>query len=92
MSLAYPTRAWRFAPITTLASLAGGLLGYAIGYFAFDAFEPWLRQSRHWPSYQAAVTWFERWEFWAIFVADFSPIPYKLFTMAAGALSIPRPR
>ncbi|MBW8371181.1 MAG: DedA family protein [Thiobacillus sp.] len=88
MSLANPSRAWRFALITTLASVAGGLLGYAIGHYAFDAIEPWLRESSHWASYQAAVDWFGRWGFWAVFVAGFSPIPYKVFTVAAGALSM----
>lgn len=88
MSLANPAKAWRFALLTTLASVAGGLFGYAIGHFAFDAIAPWLRESHYWSSYQAAVGWFERWGFWAIFVAGFSPIPYKVFTIAAGALSM----
>ncbi|MDO9225241.1 MAG: YqaA family protein [Pseudomonadota bacterium] len=88
MSLANPRLALRFALITTLASVAGGLLGYAIGYFAFDAIEPWLRESHYWPTYQKAVAWFGEWGFWAIFIAGFSPIPYKVFTIAAGALSM----
>ncbi len=88
MSLATPARAWRFALITTLASVAGGLAGYAIGHFAFDALEPWLRDSKYWASYQTAVAWFETYGFWAVFVAGFSPIPYKVFTIAAGALSM----
>ena len=88
MSLANPSRAWRFALLTTVASVAGGLLGYAIGHFAFGAIEPWLRESRYWDSYLMAVGWFEQWGIWAIFVAGFSPIPYKVFTIAAGALSM----
>ena len=88
MSLASPSRAWWFASLTTLASVAGGLLGYTIGYFAFDAIEPLLRDSRYWDSYQVAVDWFDRWGFWAVFVAGFSPIPYKVFTIAAGAMSM----
>lgn len=84
MSLAAPQRAWWFAFITTLASVLGGLFGYAIGYFAFDLIEPWLSQSRYWPAYEQAVAWFEKWGFWAIFVAGFSPIPYKVFTIAGG--------
>jgi membrane protein YqaA with SNARE-associated domain len=88
MSLANPARAWWFALLTTLTSVAGGLFGYAIGYFAFDAIEPVLRESRYWDGYQAAVDWFDRWGFWAVFVAGFSPIPYKAFTIAAGALSM----
>ena len=88
MCLAQPQRAWRLALLTTLASVAGGLLGYAIGYFAIDALLPWLQESRYWPAYQTATEWFEQWGFWAIFIAGFSPIPYKIFTIAAGALSM----
>ena len=88
MCLAEPARAWRFAWLTTLTSVAGGLFGYVIGYFAIDAIEPWLRESRYWDAYQLAVDWFGEWGFWAVFVAGFSPIPYKAFTIAAGALSM----
>ncbi|MBU0592148.1 MAG: YqaA family protein [Pseudomonadota bacterium] len=88
MCLANPQRAWRLALLTTLASVAGGLFGYGIGYFAIDALLPWLQESKYWPAYQTAVEWFGRWGFWAVFVAGFSPIPYKVFTIAAGALSM----
>lgn len=88
MCMANPRRAWFLALLTTLTSVAGGLFGYAIGYLALDAVMPWLRESSYWPAYQTAVTWFERWGFWAIFVAGLSPIPYKVFTIAGGALSM----
>lgn len=88
MSLATPSRAWRFALITTLASVAGGLFGYLIGHYGFDVIEPWLRTTKYWASYEVAVDWFGRWGFWAVFIAGFSPIPYKVFTIAAGALSM----
>ena len=88
MSLANPKRALWFALITTLASAAGGLLGYLIGSYAFEMIEPWLRSSSYWSSYSTAVSWFNEWGFWAVFVAGFSPIPYKVFTIAAGALSM----
>lgn len=88
MSLASPKRAMWFALITTLASVAGGLLGYLIGAYAFEMIEPWLRGSSYWSNYEIAVAWFREWGFWAVFVAGFSPIPYKVFTIAAGALSM----
>jgi len=88
MSLANPRLAWRFALITTLTSVAGGLFGYAIGYFALDFLMPWLSTSSYWEAYQTSVDWMERWGFWAVFIAGFSPIPYKVFTIAAGALSM----
>lgn len=88
MCLARPERAWRFALLTTLASVAGGLAGYAIGYFAFDAIAPWLQTTQYWASYRTAEQWFSNYGFWAVFIAGFSPIPYKVFTIAAGALSM----
>jgi len=88
MCLANPRQAWCLALLTTLTSVAGGLFGYAIGYLATDAVLPWLQDSRYWPAYQTAVEWFGRWGFWAVFIAGFSPIPYKMFTIAAGALSM----
>lgn len=88
MCLANPSQAWRLALLTTLTSVAGGLAGYAIGYFAIDAVQPWLQQSHYWSAYQTAVEWFGLWGFWAVFIAGFSPIPYKMFTISAGALSM----
>lgn len=88
MSLANPSRAWRFALLTTIASVLGGLFGYLIGATAFDLIEPYLKASHYWEHFQTAKLWFKEWGFWAIFVAGFSPIPYKVFTIAAGALSM----
>jgi membrane protein YqaA with SNARE-associated domain len=88
MSMAQPRRAWWFALITTVTSVLGGLLGYAIGHFALDALLPWLQDSRYWSAYQGSMVWFEEWGVWAVFIAGFSPIPYKVFTIAAGALSM----
>lgn len=90
MALARPERAWRLALLTTLTSVAGGLAGYAIGHFAFELVQPWLaEQPRSWQAYEQAVAWFERYGFWAVFVAGFSPIPYKVFTIAAGVMGMP---
>lgn len=88
MCLATPKKAWWFAALTTMASVLGGLAGYAIGVFAFELLEPYLRDSHYWASYETAVAWFKDWGFWAIFVAGFSPIPYKVFTIAAGTMSM----
>ena len=81
----------RLALITTLASVAGGLFGYAIGYFALDLVEPMIRTAGYWDGYQQVRAWFNEWGFWAVLAAGFSPIPYKLFTIAAGALAMPVP-
>ena len=88
MSLASPHRAWWFALLTTLASVLGGLLGYLIGVFGFEAIEPWLRDSHYWAGFLKAQDWFAEWGFWAVFLAGFSPIPYKIFTITAGVISM----
>lgn len=91
MSLARPERAWRYALLTTLTSVAGGLFGYAIGYFALEAVEGLLHDWGYWEKYLHVRAWFDEWGFLAIFVAGFSPIPYKLFTISAGALAMNLP-
>ncbi|MET0026801.1 MAG: YqaA family protein [Candidatus Thiodiazotropha sp.] len=88
MSMAEPHRAWYYAALTTLASVLGGLLGYFIGVFAMDFVEPWLHDWGYWDAYQQAQSWFDRWGFWAVFLAGFSPIPYKIFTISAGVVSM----
>ncbi len=89
MSLATPSKAWRLAFLTTITSLLGGLFGYFIGATAFDAIAPYLQDSHYWEAFQKAEIWFKEWGVWAVFIAGFSPIPYKIFTIAAGALAMP---
>lgn len=88
MSLARPEKAWHYALLTTLASVIGGVVGYSIGLFAFEYIEPLLREAGYWEGYLRARNWFDSWGFWAIFLAGFSPIPYKIFTISAGVISM----
>ena len=88
MCLAKPSRVWRFACITTIGSVLGGVLGYLIGKFSFEYIEPFIQKFGYMMAYQNAVNWFYDWGFWAILIAGFSPIPYKVFTIAAGVLNM----
>lgn len=88
MALAQPKKAWWFALICTVASVLGGMAGYFIGVFAFELIEPVLRDVGYWDNYLQVQEWFDEWGFWAIFLAGFSPIPYKVFTIGAGAISM----
>ncbi len=81
-----PHRAMYLAAMTTLFSVAGGVAGYALGYFAFDLITPWLEGGTFWQHYEQAVVWFDRWGAAVVFIAGFSPIPYKVFTVSAGVL------
>jgi membrane protein YqaA with SNARE-associated domain len=85
MTLARPERWWRLAALTTVTSVLGGLFGYLIGYVALETVTPLLHRVGYWEHFETAHLWFERYGFWAIFAAGFTPIPYKVFTIAAGA-------
>ena len=86
MALAAPARAMRYAAVTTIASVIGGAAGYLIGYLALDLIMPLLERFGYTGVYAQANAWFDEWGFLAILAAGFSPIPYKIFTIAAGAL------
>jgi membrane protein YqaA with SNARE-associated domain len=84
MVLAQRNKAWSYAGITSLASVFGGVFGYLIGLYAFELVEPLLHRVGYWDEYLVIRAWFEHWGFWAVFLAGFTFIPYKLFTIAAG--------
>ena len=88
MALAQPKQAWRFAMLTTIASVVGGVAGYIIGVFAFELVEPLLHSAGYWDTYLKASAWFEEWGIWVVFLAGFSPIPYKIFTITAGVIGM----
>lgn len=88
MALAKPERAWVYATLTTVASVLGGLLGYLIGILAFDLVHPLIIDLGYDATYQHIQIWFKEWGFWVMFFAGFAFIPYKLFTIAAGATNI----
>ncbi len=88
MALAKRGSAWKFALITTLASVAGGVFGYLIGMYAFDLIEPLLHEAGYWDRFVMAKDWFAEWGFWVVFIAGFSPVPYKVFTISAGTVGM----
>lgn len=91
MCLSRPEYSWRYATNASLLSVLGGVAGYAIGYLTFEAIEPWLTESHYWGAYETARRWFDEYGIWTIIVAGFSPIPYKVFTIAAGVAALTFP-
>lgn len=89
MVLSQPQRAWRLATITTVASVLGGVFGYMIGYFLFEEVgKPLIELYQAQARFDTVKEWFDRYGVWVVFVAGFSPIPYKLFTVTSGVLSL----
>ena len=88
MALARPSRAMHFAALTLLFSVLGGLVGYMIGAFLFDIAETYIISWGYQARFEKVTDWFADWGFWAVLVAGFSPVPYKIFTIAAGALNL----
>jgi membrane protein YqaA with SNARE-associated domain len=86
MALAKPRSAWRFAMICTAASVAGGALGYLIGYAVFDQIaKPILDVYGYGTAYAAFQAKFQEYGLWIILIKGLTPIPYKIVTIAAGA-------
>jgi membrane protein YqaA with SNARE-associated domain len=92
MVLARPDRAWRIAMVATLTSVAGGLFGYAIGYFLLETLGQWIIAAyglaEKLGEFQAS---YAEWGLWIILIKGLTPIPYKLVTIASGVaqFSIP---
>jgi len=89
MVLARPDRAWRLAFLTTVTSVLGGMLGYLIGLLAIEAAMPLIDRFGYRAGFLLAQEWFIEWGFLAILAAGFAPIPYKIFTISAGAVAMP---
>ena len=86
MTLAQPRRAWLIAAVCTIASVTGGYVGYAIGYFLFDTIGLRVLEFYHMmDKYEAFKAAFAEWGAWIIIIKGLTPIPYKLVTIASGA-------
>jgi membrane protein YqaA with SNARE-associated domain len=88
MTLARPERAIRYALIATVASVIGGMFGYVIGHYGADLVQPLIARLGWQHKFETVLSWFATWGFWAVLVAGFTPIPYKLFTIGAGVLGL----
>jgi membrane protein YqaA with SNARE-associated domain len=85
MALAHPKRAYTYALICTITSVAGGVLGYAIGALLYDSVGTWLISlygyGNKLEQFRAA---YAEWGAWIILLKGLTPIPYKIVTIASG--------
>lgn len=90
MCLANPHRAVRYAAIATIASVAGGLLGYGIGHFVYDLVgERLLAALGLTESFPVAACYLREMGFWLFVAKGATPIPFKLLTITAGFIAMP---
>lgn len=86
MVLAARAQAWRIVVVATLASVFGGLIGYGIGYFAYESIvEPIIQIFPAYGSkYNVFHACYQTYGGWVVGIGGFSPIPYKVITVASG--------
>lgn len=90
MILARPSRAWAIAAVALVGSVLGGLLGYAIGAFAFQEIgQPILAALGKGDAMEAFSTRFNDFGFWAVLTAGVTPFPYKVITIMSGWTGMP---
>ena len=89
MVLAARERAWRIVAVATVASVLGGLAGYGIGYFLFEtvgqAILDFYGYAEKFAKFQG---WYHEWGGWIVFAGGFSPVPYKVITIASGSVDL----
>jgi membrane protein YqaA with SNARE-associated domain len=96
MALSQPQRAFRFATWSLLGSLAGAVLGYALGHYAYELIKPmlasmgWIERIDEQVEYLRGIAADSPWKtFWILVLAGFTPIPLKFFTWASGIVGVP---
>jgi len=89
MVLAKPQRAWLIAGVCLVASVLGGIAGYALGYFAFEWIgQPLLEFYGYVPQFEKFQVGFAEYGVWAVALFGLSPLPYKVITIASGLAAL----
>lgn len=89
MVLANRNRAWLIAIVCTVASVLGGIAGYAIGYFLFEQIgRPLIELYGYQDAYQTFQAQYTEWGAWIVATAGFTVLPFKVFTIASGVAAL----
>lgn len=89
MAVAVPLKAFRFAAVCSVASVLGGMFGYLLGWQFMDLIGTRIVEFYHFQEqFDKIGSWYEEYNAWAVAAAGFTPLPYKVFTIAAGAFQI----
>lgn len=93
LTLGAPKKWFRFALACSIASILGGCLGYCIGMFLWDQISQWVFDNLAWlkltpETFAIFEDWYARYDFGIVFACGFTPLPYKVCTIAAGIAKI----
>lgn len=89
MSLSVPVKAFVYAAISSAGSVLGGMLGYFLGFGFMEALgRPILEWYGVMDKFDKISGFYQEYDAWAVAIAGFTPLPYKVFTIAAGACEI----
>lgn len=89
MAVAVPLKAFRFAAVCSAASVFGGMFGYLLGWQFMDLVGIRIVEFYHFQEqFDRIGRWYNEYNAWAVGAAGFTPLPYKVFTLAAGAFEI----
>ena len=92
MVIARKEKAWWYALLCTLTSVAGGVLGYLIGMFLFEQVaQPILSFYVKMDKFDEFSAVFNHWGWWFVFIAGLTPFPYKVITIASGVAGLSLP-
>lgn len=92
MATARPERWARYALVCTVASVVGGMFGYAIGFFLFETVGKWIISLFGYAGKEAELrAFYDQWGVWFIFLKGLTPIPFKLVTIISGAMQFSIP-
>ena len=87
--LASRDKAWIMASVCTVFSVIGGLFGYIIGFFLFTSIgDPILEFYGYQDHFSRFKSVYNDWGVWIVFAGGFTPIPYKVITIASGAVHL----
>lgn len=85
-------QAWFYAAISTIASVLGGFFGYLIGALVWNVLSSFFFTHIIDESvFNQVASLYREWDAWIVFAAAFTPLPYKVFTLAAGVCHISIP-
>lgn len=92
LCLGNPKKSFYYATICTVGSVLGAIAGYGIGYFLWQHIDGWFIPAIFsQEAFDSVALTYNKWNFWAVFTAGFTPIPYKIFTIVGGVCSVNLP-